>query len=362
MTRNDWFRAFCHRQTKRWSQKAPSARLWQFMGLVVTVLLVAIALAMLIKDSQRLLTYSFRLDPLLVLLSFVVECSGLPLAVSTWRGMLARVGGHSSYRDDFRIYCYSMLGIAIPGGFWPLVSRAVLYKRQGVAGVRVAAASVVESVLIGLAGLVVYSLTTTLVPSGNIWQHPGIAWAIAALTFVLVQPPIFNCIIGWLLRRLRPDDELPISLRYTDLGRWLVIEGIVIVIGGGAVYLLLRGFTMVSPGLFFPVISAWAVAAVAGNLLFWVPATSVIRDGAMTLILMQSLPTAVVILFVLLVRVWTIASILIVAALAWLFLRRNRPQLAAPPDQHIASQVPRPSGQANSYPPDDRMSPDNPKG
>jgi len=317
--------------------KSPVTRLRRFIGLAMTMFISALALVVLVRDGQRLLTYAFRLNPLLVALSFVIECSGLPLAVFIWHGILARFGGHLSYQDDFRIYCYSMLGIVIPGGFWSLVSRVVLYERQGVAGVRIAVASVSESALIGLAGLVVYGLTAILVPYENVWQHPGIALAIISLVFLLVQPPVFNRIVGWLLRRSREGNESPISIRYVDLGCWLVLEGILIVIGGGAVYLLLRGFTPVSPALLIPVINAWAVAAVMGNLFFWIPATSIIRDGAMTFILMQFLPASVAILFVLLVRVWTIGSILMVTALAWLLLRRSPAQSV--PGEYNVSQV-----------------------
>jgi hypothetical protein len=216
-----------------------------------------------------------------------------------------------------------MLGVAVPGGFWSLVSRSVLYERQGLSGIYVAAASIVESVLIGLAGLMVYSLSATLIPFESIWLRPGIALAIAALAFALIQPPIFNRAIGWLLSRLYPNNGPAVSLRYVDLGSWLILEAILVVIGGSSIYLLLCGLTTVPAGLFVPVISAWAAAVIAGNLLFWMPATSIIRDGAMMLILMQLLPPSVVILFVLLVRVWTITSVVIVATLAWLLLRRS---------------------------------------
>jgi hypothetical protein len=100
------------------------------------------ALFVLAKDSRRLLDYSFRLDPLLALLAFVVQSIGLMLAVAVWRRILHRFGGGLSYRDDLRIYCYSMVGVALPGSVWPMIGRAALYSRQRVSGLRVAAASV----------------------------------------------------------------------------------------------------------------------------------------------------------------------------------------------------------------------------
>jgi hypothetical protein len=281
-----------------------------------------VALVVLIKDSRRLLDYSFRLDPLLVLLSFVVECSGLALAVPVWRQILARFGSRSSFRDDLRIYCYSMLGVVLPGGFWPMVGRAALYERQGISGLRVATASVVEFVVVGLAGLIVYSLATVLNPTESVWQRPGMALAIAAAALALVHPPVFNRIIAWLLRRSRRPVEPPVTLRYAELGRWVVLEGLVLGIGGTAVYVLLRSMAAVPASLFVPVVGAWAAAAAAGNLFFWMPGTPVIRDGAMALVLTQSLPLSTSILFVLLIRVWTIFSILAVAGIARLLLAR----------------------------------------
>lgn len=310
-------------QTRRWGKGFSPTRLRRLIGPIVIGFVLIVAFIVLIKDSQRLLTFSFHLDPLLVLLSFVVECSGLVLVVPVWHQILVRFGSRLSYRDDLRIYCYSMLGNTIPGGVWSLVSRAALYERQGVTSMRVAVASVVESVLIGLAGLVVYGLTAVLVSPENIWQQPGIALAITAFVVVWIQPPVFNWLIGWLLSRLRQADEPVISLRYADLGCWLALESLVVVIGGIAVYVLLHGFATVPAGMFFFVINAWAVAAVAGNLFFWIPGKLIVRDSAMAFILMQSLPASVAVVFVLLIRVWTIVSILIVAGLAWLFLGRN---------------------------------------
>ncbi|NOR82069.1 MAG: hypothetical protein GQ526_01085 [Ardenticatenales bacterium] len=292
------------------------------LGLALVGVFSLVALVVLINDSRRLLDYSFHLDPLLVLLSFVIECSGLALAVPVWRQILARLGSRSSYRNDLRIYCYSMLGVILPGGFWPMVGRAALYERQGISGLRVAAASIVEFVVVGLAGLLVYSLATLLDPTESVWQRPVLALAITVAALALIHPPVFNRIIRWLLQRSRRAVEPPVTLRYAELGRWVALEGLVLGIGGTAVYVLLRSLAAVPPSLFVPVVGAWAAAAVAGNLFFWMPGTPVVRDGAMALVLTQSLPLSTSILFVLLIRVWTIFSILAVAVLARLLLAR----------------------------------------
>jgi len=295
-------------------------------GLAIAGFVLTVFAVILIKDGRRLLAYSFRLDPLLVLLAFVIECSGLALAVPVWHQILGRFGSRLGYRDDLRIYCYSLLAGLLPGGIWPMASRAALYDRLGLAGTRVAVASVVESVLMSLAGLIVYGLSGTATLAESFWQRPIIALAIAALAAVWIQPPVFNRVVGWLFHRSRQTDEGLISLRYADLALWLVLEAVVVVIGGAAVYVLLCSFTTVSPGLFFTVVNAWALSVAAGSLFFWMPGTLVIRDGAMTFILAGSLPVSVAVLFVLIVRVLNSASILIVAALAWFLLGRSSPR------------------------------------
>jgi hypothetical protein len=178
-------------------------------------------------------------------------------------------------------------------------------------------------VIIGLAGLAVYSLAVALHPTGgNVWQRPAVALVIAASAFALLQPPLFNRMVAWLLQRSHRTVEPPVTLLYADLGRWVVLEAVVVVIGGVSVHLLLCSLVAVPPNLLLPVVGAWAAAVVAGNLFFWIPGTSVVRDGAMMLILSQWLPATTAILFVLLIRLWSIASILVIAGLARLLLAR----------------------------------------
>jgi hypothetical protein len=65
-------------------------------------------------------------------------------------------------------------------------------------------------------------------------------------------------------------------------------------------------------------IVAWAAATVVGSLLFWMPATSLLRDGALVLALTPALGAAAI-LFAVLARVWSIATLLLFAAVIWLW-------------------------------------------
>ena len=294
----------------------------QLLGGAVAIFFALFAGVVLARDIREVLAQPFRLNPLLVLLSFVIECAGLVLVIPIWRQMLSRFDDRSHLRQDFLIYCYSLLGVAVPGRFWSVVGRFALYERQGVNGIHVAAASLVEFVVTGLAGILVYGVATAVSGSQTIWQQPLIAFLFIMVAAIFIQPPIFNRLVQTLFRRAQPDKALPTAMGYRDLASWLLGESVVIVIGGLAIYTLLESLTDVPSSLLLPVITSWAAAIIAGTLFFWLP-SPVIRDGMMTFILAQALPTATALFFVILIRVWTIASILTLVALVWLFLGRK---------------------------------------
>ena len=277
----------------------------------------------LVLDSKEFFGYTFQLNPWLVLLSVIIEFGGLIFAVPAWHLILARCGGQLSYQDDLRIYCYTLLGVVVPGGIWSLMGRVTLYERQGVPGVQVTVATIVEYVLIGLAGLVIYGLATFLQPSQSMWQRPEVALTIIAIAVILVQPPFFNRFTRWVLKQSKQTQGDLASLDYGDLGLLLGLEILTIIVGGTAIYILLQSFISISIEAYVPVVSAWAAGVVVGNLLFWFPGKPVLRDGAMMLVLAQLLPPTLALAFVIILRVWHVASILLAAGLAWLFLRRR---------------------------------------
>jgi hypothetical protein len=310
-----------------WAAKIRWLRWPQLIGIVISFLFVGAAIFVLIRDGVNLKAASFRLHPGWLLLSFIVECSGLLFAVPVWRQIMGRFNSRLSYYKDFRIYCYSMLGVAIPGRLWSVAGRAALYKRESISGMTVAVASFVELLVTGLAAFVLFGLTTAVSPATDLWQNPTVALLSTLFAIILIQPPLFNRLIAWLLSRSSQNNETAVKLNYKDLAVWLGAETVVIMIGGTAVYILLYSLTPVPITLLPSIISAWAMAIVVGTLFFWVPGP-VIRDGMMTLVLTQVLPTATAVLFVLLVRVWTIASILLLAALIWLIPHNSPPNSA----------------------------------
>jgi hypothetical protein len=282
---------------------------------------LAAAGAILLRQSNNPLLRSIHLDPVWIVLSFVAFCPGFLVAVAVWHRVLVRFGIQRPFRVTLRIYSYSAIAVALPGSIWPIAGRSLLYQREGANGLRVATASVVESFAIGIAAMAVYAVGVMAWPDMHLWSRPELGIGVASTVFLLLSPPVFNRLSSWALARTKGHTEpAAVSIRAKDLLGWVALECLVVVIGGIALALLLSSLVVVPVTLLPRVVIAWAAASAIGNLFFWLPATSLLRDGALILALTPTLPMPLVILFALLVRVWSITSLLIIAGLIWLWL------------------------------------------
>ena len=287
---------------------------------ILLSLAVIAAIVVLVKGGGELLRQPLHLDPFLVTLSVLVACCGLLLvAIPVWRRILTSYGIHRSVRDDVRNYCYGALGVALPGSIWSIVGRSALYARQGVSGLHVATASVVESLVVGVAATIVYAIASIIRPGASFWQRPEIVIGFAMLASVLIHPRIFNGLVSraWKLTK-RPGEPLAVNCGSWELAAWIGLEAVVTVIGGIALFVLLLGFTAVPSWMLIQIIEVWAIAVVAGNLFFWLPGTFILRDGVFVIALAQVMSLPAALIFALLARLWTILSLLILATFVWL--------------------------------------------
>ena len=295
--------------------------LLRIVSLAWVIVAIGFAGLVLVQGSAEFGKQSFRLNPWLIGVSFLVACSGLLVAIFAWRRILSCYGVHQRFRDDVRNYCYGALGLTIPGGIWAIVGRSVLYERMGARGSQVAEASVIETLVTGLAAMGVYFCSFFVRPDTSVWKRPEIAVGFSILLLILIQPKVFGYIRNWLRRRLHKGDSSPVLVfRSRDLAEWFVLEAIVVTIGGSALYVLLTSLMPVPLSVLLSVTAAWAAGAAAANLFFWLPGTPVLRDGTILLILSPVLPLPVAIAFVILVRIYSIASLVLMASVIWLWL------------------------------------------
>jgi|WetSurMetagenome_2_1015567.scaffolds.fasta_scaffold10238_2 uncharacterized membrane protein YbhN (UPF0104 family) len=289
------------------------------LGLIT--LAVAAAVTILIREGAKLPFRSLRLNPVWLGLSFLTVCIGILLAVIVWHRVLASFDVHQPFWSSLRIYCYSAVGVALPGSIWPMAGRSLLAQRSGASGARVATASIIESFVIGVAAMAVYAGCILLQSGVNLWTQPWVGIGFTALALILIYPPVFNSLSTWVLRRSkRVAEPITINVHLRELIGWVLVESVMVGIGGVALFFLLSSLVAAPRQTLLPLVIAWAASSAVGNLFFWLPATSLLRDGALILALTPSLSAPVAILFALLARVWSIASLLLIAGLIWLWL------------------------------------------
>ena len=289
------------------------------LGLITVA--VAAAVTILIREGAKLPLRSLRLNPAWLALSFLAVCIGILLAVLVWHRVLASFDVHQPFSSSLRIYCYSAVGVVLPGSIWPMAGRSLLAQRSGTSGVRVATASVIESFVIGVAAMIVYAGCVMLQPGVNLWTRPWVAIVFTLLALILIYPPVFNRLSTWVLQRSkRVAEPITINVHLRELVGWVLVEIVMVGIGGVALFLLLSSLVPVPVQTLLPLVIAWAASSAVGNLFFWLPATSLLRDGALILALTPPLPVSLAILFALLARVWSIASLLLIAGLIWLWM------------------------------------------
>lgn len=291
------------------------------VSLAWLVLAVSAVVWVLASGTAELLKQPIRLKIPLVFLSFLVANCGLVITVVVWRQILACHDVRQSLRDDWRIYCYSALGVALPGGIWRIVGRVASYQRLGVDSLRVATASVVEAFVTGIAAMAIYAVSLIVRPDISLWKRPEISCVFLLLVLFFLHPRVFSRASAWILKRSRgAGGPVVIDIRARQLASWIGLDALVVFIGGIALFILLNSIIVVPNGVFIQLIAGWSAAVAVGNLFFWVPGTFVLSDGSLVLALSSSVPIPVAVLFALLVRIWSLASLLIVAGFSWLLL------------------------------------------
>jgi glycosyltransferase 2 family protein len=299
-----------------------TARLGRIISLLTMPLLVGAAVFLLVRDSQQLAEIEFQLNPWPILLSFMVQCAGILVAIPIWRQILLAHQLRFPLHEDIRIYCYSLLGSVVPGRIWTILGRASLYRQLGGQSLPVLAASLMETVITGIASMGLYALLTILQPEISLWNNPTLSLLIALAMFALIHPRIFKGVLNWLFARTRQVVPEQIQYTYWRLMAWVGVEMLVVLLGGFSMYLLLASFTPVSLTYLVPIMAAWAAGVAAGTLFFWMPGTPLLRDGAVVIALSPLLPLAITVAFVVLIRIWTIVSLLLITGLVWLLVDR----------------------------------------
>jgi hypothetical protein len=253
-------------------------------GLTVALLF---ALRQSAADWRQLPREAFHLDLAPLAASWGVQTVGWLLAVLNWRRILRGVGGSAGprYTDHLRAHTWSALGNVVPGSVWLPASRVLLYRQMGESGLAVSGAVVVEWLLVGLAGVLLYLASA---PFATATSRVGLALLVvaAAGALVVLHPRVLHRLMRGAAARLGAGSAAVAQAEALGARTTAVLlarELVVLVLSGIGFYLMM---VAIAPRAdLADALSAWALSVAVANLLAWLPATLLFRDGAMAVVL-----------------------------------------------------------------------------
>ena len=260
--------------------------------------------------------------------------AGLFVWMLGWREFLAGLGSPLPVRAIFRISGISQLGKYVPGKVWALVTQIEMTREHKVPPERSFGSTMLAVATSTACGLAVAAVTLPLT-SAEARERYWPLFLLAPVLLALLHPRIVTWALGVVFRiARRPPLERPVSLGATlrAVG-WTVLGWALF---GVHTWLLCNAVGGDGKGLPFLATGAYALAFVAGFLVFIAPGGIGAREAALTVVLTPVLPAGAPVVVAIASRVLLTAADLTNAGVA-LLLGRTVPAVAEEPGNEPAS-------------------------
>ncbi len=247
-------------------------------------------------------------------LSLGLHIAGLFWGVMVWRMLLRLMGARVTLLEVARVWFVSGLGRYIPGKIWQFVGAAHLGGAAGLPAAVTVTSLVIHNgiFMIGALFTVVYLLPLEFGEFAGV--AIGILRWIAPAALLLVHPTVISGCLG-LVRRFTGREIVGWTGRWVDGLILVVLSTIAWLMIGLAFFFFVQSLTEVLASTVAPIVAIHALAFVAGNLVFFVPAGLGAKEGALAALLTLYMPAPVAALIAIATRLWTIAAELIPALL-----------------------------------------------
>ncbi len=244
--------------------RGPGAwRAWSGMGLLL--LLAAYVVYMFTRgglpelDLRELFT---QLRPADLALATLIYGINLLIAIFAWALIMGSLSGYWRVFEHVRIYCITGITRRLPGTFWYMLGRVVLYERLGVARGLTAVASGLEFVAMILGGLLVMLVTWPLM-LGAQSLNPAVLLGTLMLCALLLNPPLVRALI----RRFGHSAGTP-PVRYRQLLLWVAIFALIWAIGGLQLFVVVRAVTPLPLTALPAMMGIWSASGIAATVFF----------------------------------------------------------------------------------------------
>ncbi|TDD90222.1 flippase-like domain-containing protein [Actinomadura rubrisoli] len=258
--------------------------------------------------------------------SLAAGLAGLFAWMLGWRTFLTGLGSALPLRAAFRISAISQLGKYVPGKVWALVTQIEMAREHKVPAERSFGSTLLAVATSTACGLAVAAVTLPLTSAAARdrywWLFP-----LAPVMLAALHPRIVTWCLDTLLKLVRrPTLEHPVSLGVTLVAiAWTVLGWVLF---GVHTWLLCMAVGGDGAGLPFLATGAYALAFVAGFLVFIAPGGIGAREAALTVVLTPVLPAGAPVVVAIASRVLLTAADLLSAGAALLLGRGAGPAAA----------------------------------
>jgi hypothetical protein len=284
-------------------------------------------------DSE--LIASIQIRPEGLVLATVIQAIGYFAMVGLWATLVGWLSKPLHYLEHLKIYAYSGLAAKLPGWFWGVATRILLYERVGVSKSVIGLAAGVETAGMAIAATFIVILSQVLRADEPALVSQPVLIGILIILGTLTHPRILRK----LLSRL-PNVALLQALDNLAWHRMVALvagHGVILVMGGVCLFGVTSAVVGAQPNLVVICIQVWALTTLWSILLIWLPGDFGLRNSPFVLIFARFLPIPIVTILLAVWRLWVSVMELVWGAVgfgvtAWIERTRKRSRLETHPE------------------------------
>jgi uncharacterized membrane protein YbhN (UPF0104 family) len=272
-----------------------------------------------VMESARSFDWSFH--PWWIAGAIAVGIANLFLMALVWTDLFRRTGGTAGHAEAVRVWVVTNFGRYIPGKVWQLGGLAVYMKGRGDSG----AAALVSAVAFQLIALVT-GAAIAVATIGVGWAGLEGGWLPGLVTLALILVTgLHPGVLSWIARRLGSwfgETGVSVTLGAGDIARSAAGLLVAWLLYGAGFLMLVRGVGVPWELAQLPVLTGvFAASYIVGYLVLVAPGGLVVREGAMTALLVEAggLAVGVAAPVAIIARLWVVATELgaLAVVLAW---------------------------------------------
>ncbi len=293
-----------------------------WLAALMTIGVGGMVIWVLYRQRADILIFPWRLSLMYLLLVSFFHSIALGATFWAWHAMISRLGNFTDFRLNFRYYYVSTLAKRLPTSLPYIGSRLVMYRQEGVSGAAVMNCILLENLLVGVGGVIVFLLFIPFYTStpANITMIL-LALAVVLITALLARPQIVVEFSNWILVKLKRRALTSMPNR-SDILIWVGIYTLPWFFAGASFYCLPRALSTITALGAFDALSISALSTLVSLSNFVLPGGLALKELTSSALLTPWMPLSAALVITIIYRVIHTADEILWALFALVITRK----------------------------------------